>query len=374
MRVRIIRARSGDCFVIDFENGHCILIDGGYSNTYKAELKPYLEFLNSKGKVLDYVILTHYDEDHIAGLIEFFKDNGEKQRVIPVKEVIVNGFSSVACDDNDLKQVSAHKRGIDIQKASSKQEYSFENWCMDSGYPINRFKDGKSIIAGDTIDCEDYSIKFVSPSQEQLDQCYKKLMELLKDEVYHQNIINLQNTAINLQEKEYLGTGIKTEKVAGYQETDIQCWTEYPAPDSLDIVNRASLAFEIIHGDHRLLFCGDADMASHRDDLSCEFYDLIKLSHHGTVRGNECFFGENPIHSDKYVISTDAHRKNREHPSRKLLGKIITEDREKKIKLCFNYDITRGWVKPDYSLLKDKEQQDKYRFDVDLNCDEIVFD
>lgn len=220
MRVRIIKARSGDCFVIDFENGHCILIDGGYSQTYYDNLKPYLEYLNSKGKVLDYVILTHYDEDHIAGLIKFFEDNGEKQRVIPVKEVIVNGFSSVACDDNNVKQVSAHMRGIDIQKASSYQEYSFEKWCMDNGYPINRFKDGKSIIAGDSIDCQDYSIKFVSPSQEQLDKCYKKLMKLLKDEEYHQNIINLQNIAINLQEKDYLGTGVKTEKVVGYQETD----------------------------------------------------------------------------------------------------------------------------------------------------------
>lgn len=165
----------------------------------------------------------------------------------------------------------------------------------------------------------------------------------------------------------------KTEKVAGYQEGDIHCWTEYRAPNSLDIVNQASLAFEIVHGNHRLLFCGDADMMTHRDDLSVEFYDLIKLSHHGTIRGNECFIGENPIRSDKYLISTDAHRKNREHPSRQLLGKIITADREDKIKLCFNYDITRGGVNPDYSLLKDKKQQHKYQFDVDLNCDEIDF-
>lgn len=373
MRIRIIKARSGDCFVVDFENGHCILIDCGYSQTYNANLKPYLEYLNSKGKVLDYVILTHYDEDHISGLIEFFCDNGTMQRVISIGEIIVNGFSAIACDQTDLKQVSPQKRGIDIEKVSSKQEYSFEKYCIDNGYPINRFKGGKSILAGDSINCEDYRIKFVSPSQEQLDQCYENLLKLLKDKGYYQNIINLQNTAINLQEEDYLGTGVKTEKVAGYQETDIQCWTEDPAPKDLDIVNQASLAFEIIHGNYRLLFCGDADMVTHRDDLSVEFYDLIKLSHHGTVRGNECFIGENHIQSDKYLISTDAHRKNREHPSRQLLGKIITEEREKKIKLCFNYDITRGGVNPDYSLLKDKEQQDKYQFDVDLNCDEIVF-
>ena len=38
MRIRIIKARSGDCFVVDFENGHCILIDCGYSQTYKSSL------------------------------------------------------------------------------------------------------------------------------------------------------------------------------------------------------------------------------------------------------------------------------------------------------------------------------------------------
>lgn len=185
MRIRIIKARSGDCFVVDFENAHCILIDGGYSQTYNTELKPYLEYLNSKGKVLDYVILTHYDEDHISGLIEFFQDNGEKQRVIPIGEVIVNGFSSVACGQTDLKQVSPHKRGIDIEKVSSKQEYSFEKSCMDNGYPINRFKGGKSILAGDSVKCEDYSINFVSPSQEQLNQFYENLLKLLKDKEYH---------------------------------------------------------------------------------------------------------------------------------------------------------------------------------------------
>ena len=366
MLIRLFPARGGDCFIVNFENGHCILIDGGYSDTYKYSLKSYLQFLNARGSQLDYVILTHYDADHINGLSEFLRDNGANQRIIKIGEVIVNGLCSQACDDSDIEQVAEIKTGVEIIPAGPVQEYRFEKLCMDNHYPINQFNDGKNITAGVVAKGEAYEIRFVSPSPEQINSCYTQLKQQLINKGYRQNIKNLQNSAINLQEEMYQEEGIVISQASGYADSDIIRWKEKDFPDTFSVVNQASLAFEILHDGKALLFCGDADMGTHRDDLSRNYYDLIKLSHHGTVRGNECFFGEDSIKADNYIISTDSQHRNREHPSRRLLGELLTAERENQILLYCNYDIVGIVNYPTYRLLKDKGQQEKYRFDIEF--------
>ena len=373
MKIRLFPARGGDCFLVDFENGHCILIDGGYSDTYKYFLRSYLQYLHEKGNRLDYVILTHYDADHINGLSEFLRDNGVNQRIIMVGDVIVNGLRAQACDDSDIEQVAEMKTGVVITPAGPVQEYRFEKLCIDNNYPINRFNGGKSITSGAVAKGEGYELRFVSPSLEQLSSCYAQLKQQLIHKGYRQNIKNLQNLAINMQEEMYQVERLVISHASGYADTDIIRWREKDFPDTFSVVNQASLAFEILHDGKAMLFCGDADMSTHRDDLSRDYYDLIKLSHHGTVRGNECFFGENSIKTDKYIISTDSQHRNREHPSRRLLGELLAEERENQIVLYCNYDIVGTVNYPTYRLLKDKGQQEKYRFDVELGETTIKF-
>lgn len=373
MLIRLFPARGGDCFLVDFENGHCILIDGGYSDTYMYSLKSYLRSLHDRGSQLDYVILTHYDADHINGLIEFLRDNGANQRIIKVEEVIVNGLCSQVCDDSDIEQVAEIKTGVEITPAGPVQEYRFEKLCMDNHYPINQFNGEKNITSGAVAKGEGYELRFVSPSLEQLNSCYAQLKQRLINKGYRQNIKNLQNLAINVQEEMYQEERIVISRASGYADTDIIRWKEKDFPDTFSVVNQASLAFEIFHDGKALLFCGDADMSTHRDDLSRDYYDLIKLSHHGTVRGNECFFGVNNIKADKYIISTDSQHRNREHPSRRLLGELLTAESENQIVLYCNYDIVGGGFNPTYRLLKDKDQQEKYRFDMKLDCHTINF-
>ena len=47
--IHFLPAKSGDCFVIEFDNKDCILIDCGYVSTYTDELKPLLLKLRAKG-------------------------------------------------------------------------------------------------------------------------------------------------------------------------------------------------------------------------------------------------------------------------------------------------------------------------------------
>ena len=66
LEIYFIDVGQGDSTLIVTPNDKTILIDGGGSTTYdvgKNILIPYL--LDRKIKKLDYVIVSHFDEDHV---------------------------------------------------------------------------------------------------------------------------------------------------------------------------------------------------------------------------------------------------------------------------------------------------------------------
>ena len=318
----MLPALSGDCFIIDFENGKCILIDGGYKRTYKL-LEQRLSQLASDGKCLEYVILTHYDEDHIAGLIEFILNNGQKgyEKIIPVENIICNDFSEL------YQKFPFSGAGTDIE-ISLQQQKQFEETILDNGWNVP----SDSITTGREFGCYGYRIKVISPT----DDALKKSKE------YEENRqINRHSTLIS-----------------GGLYSDLLDWTNVDAGSELNPINKASIALEIIYGSKSLLFCGDADMTSYRSLLQPK-YDLIKLSHHGTYFGNECFCGSDAIMADDYIISTNGAR--REHPNRKMLAELLVQPHHKR--LWLNYDISMI-ANGKYHLLYNQEQQEKYSFET----------
>ena len=322
MIIHVLKADVGDCFIVDFNNGKCILIDGGIPNTYQANLKKLLQQLNTEGKCIEYLICTHFDNDHIGGLIEFVTDNGDytQPNIIRVERIICNHFEEAE------KALSTYYYS-GTRDISYRQQQSFEELCSKNHYPMPAFPITEETVFEGT----GYSLRFVAPSQSALDQC--------KEAVAPEQPTNESNT------------------ISATIYDDIEHWKSIPPTSSgLNVFNKASLAFELITSNRMLLFCGDADMNAYRDNLH-ESYDLIKLSHHGTYHGNECFIGEDPIIADRYIISTSSTRYY--HPERPLLAGLLLQRRHKEIIL--NYDLfympTRG-----YRLLDNPEQQEKYSF------------
>lgn len=368
MIINILNALAGDCFVVDFENNHCILIDGGYIETYEYHLKSLLRNLGSKGCQLDYVILTHYDEDHILGLKRFIKDNGKEQRIIKVGSIIVNGYSSFCSvfSENEVEQIPLLNTHPYFTESSAEQNCEFELLCLQNGYRINTFTNGKPILQGCSTDGEDYKLYFISPNHAQLENYKTNIINYLESNNYIVNAINFQNLVMNLQTEE----NDRIEELlpsSGQAVSDIEHWKNMGFSKTLTMPNQASLAFEIINRDRKVLFCGDADMNCHKKSLQ-KRYDLIKLSHHGTVRGNECFFGDNPILSEHYIISTDGKNRKNKHPSHKLLAEVITQNigKDTPIHLHFNNDICHEVIDRDYSLLTDNKQKQKYNYKLYL--------
>ena len=95
--VHFLPAMAGDCFVVELDNKNCILIDCGYSVTYKEELKPLLMKLSRKGCKISLMLITHIDEDHVSGAVNFVEENGyaEDPQIIQIDRIWHNGILNV---------------------------------------------------------------------------------------------------------------------------------------------------------------------------------------------------------------------------------------------------------------------------------------
>lgn len=84
LKLSVLPARRGDCFILEFgekDDIHYIIIDSGEGDDCYRKLKQFFYDLNREQKTLeqhgkehipivDMVILTHYDSDHINGFIK----------------------------------------------------------------------------------------------------------------------------------------------------------------------------------------------------------------------------------------------------------------------------------------------------------------
>jgi beta-lactamase superfamily II metal-dependent hydrolase len=74
------RARKGDCLLLHYgtkKEPKLALVDGGPTNVYRPHLKPRLEELRkargvaaNKPLILDFLMVSHVDDDHIQGILE----------------------------------------------------------------------------------------------------------------------------------------------------------------------------------------------------------------------------------------------------------------------------------------------------------------
>ena len=107
------RARKGDCLILHYgskKEPGLALIDGGPSNVYKPHLKPRLaEIRKARGLAdnaslpVDFLMVSHIDDDHIKGVLELTKELIEAEGPIPlkIKGVWHNTFDDIIGNNPD---------------------------------------------------------------------------------------------------------------------------------------------------------------------------------------------------------------------------------------------------------------------------------
>lgn len=385
--VHFLPAKSGDCFVVEFDNKECILIDCGYVSTYKKELKPLLLQLRAKGCRLILLLITHIDQDHISGAIQFLQENGKQDapQIIAIENIWFNGFFNTVfsrpefekrrttclspkmacrqkCAISDLlMQVPSEDGPISVSQCKC-----FETLCAKNGYALNRQFPGQIVqqtyktreeMRKNEIQFGDIHIRILGPGKEQLDQLAQRLDRTL-----------IQQFGSNYQLTEDESFGILFELLMGLHaspsgiselicasKSGIKDWLGTSSRAKMSLENQSSIAVEIEYKGFQLLFLGDAESENFKS-LLAPHYHLIKLSHHGTLQPNLALL-ENSI-GDILLISTDGVKR---HPEDELLARAILAGNHA---LYFNYNITR---KDD--LLA---QQAEYGFSAHFQEREIV--
>ena len=321
---------KGDSFLVSADERN-ILIDGGVSSTYSREIIRELKAIQSLGQALDLVVLTHTDDDHIAGLIRLLCDTNYRHMI---KEVWFNSVPEYR--DFRLKQ---------DKKLSVKQGVNFdtlvkllkaENPNLNVKSHITCESEPRSIIIAENI-----CINILSPKEITLKDFIDK---------YH-----------------YEKPDKKLSKKCDYNKKIIELWGNNEIKDS-SLSNEASIAFELKYKDKNFLFLGDSHAQTISDSLLKRGHDrsnklpvtLTKLSHHGSKSNITTDLLES-ISCNKYIISTNGAYSL---PHKETLAKII-KHRKESVEFIFNY-------KPLLNRILRNNDFDEHNA-VLLSSDEICF-
>lgn len=99
LSVTFLDVGQGNCVIVQ-SKGHYMVIDGG-NNEYSSKVISYLHNLGVT--TIDYVIISHYDSDHLSGLIGIFKNYSVTNILSPdytVDTKIYNSYTTMINQKN----------------------------------------------------------------------------------------------------------------------------------------------------------------------------------------------------------------------------------------------------------------------------------
>ena len=224
LTISTIRSGKGDCVHICFIGSsgqpHNIIVDSGPTSS-AGEFRNLLTSIIRSGETLDALIITHYDDDHIGGILK-------------------------ACDPGFTEiYFNAYAEATETENLSATQNQRLL-------HSLERSKIHSSVLAGDEIAIDGARIIVHAPTSEMLSRAMAKMEE------------------------------------ANAQLASVSDWTcslddlmakPYPSSDT-SIANQSSIVFTFEYAGIRNLFCGDA----WAENIPGGKYDLVKLSHHGSIR------------------------------------------------------------------------------------------
>ncbi len=345
MKIKFLQASNGDSIWISFlenETPRNIIIDGGIGNTYKSpsningDLFKTIELIYEEKQNIDLLVLTHFDNDHIEGILRWL--NKDKNASKFIKRVWFNSGKEIAkkfeSDENQDLNIEILTESLDF-KTSAKQAIIFEKYLKD-----NELWEGKIIEQG--LECNLFGLKFkiLSPNRQKLDM----LLKLYK------------------KQRDYFTSGGEYDFQISLKEfINEESLPDFKFKEDTSVANGSAIAFIMEYGSKHFLFLADAHPSVVIEGLNIFGYDkdnplsveLMKLSHHGSMYNTNKELLE-IVKTDNYVISSDASKHGL--PNKRTISRIINKNSNACIN--FNYDLKdiiiskQDWS--DYSNFKAK--------------------
>lgn len=389
IKIEMFPAENGDAFLINIDSKN-ILIDMGYSTTYNKHIKDRLIELNNKNQSIDLLVITHIDEDHIEGAIEFFKDNGNvnSPRIIKVNEIWYNSYRNLQFDKDKVSNISKFEKtkleeimlsnstnnktsqykisDISVRQGSTLAGYLYGMGYSD--YNWNSLFDNNCVNLDykNEINLDDFKIFILSPNTKKLKSLSKlwmnKLQEIdmdfqISDETFFDDAYEMFVKKIKPCDDidEYSNISFNSESMLKILEEKIS-----PGEKDTSISNGSSISFILEYKEKKLLFLGDAhediiieNLERYKEIKGNLDFEVAKISHHGSLKNN--FKWIDIIKAKKYLISTNGAKHN--HPDKRVIAKILKSHNEKKT-LYFNYQLDLCKV------LDENPLKDKYNYEI----------
>ncbi len=255
---------NGDCILVEYVASRYILIDGGYVDTYKAFLLPKLVEIADNGGVIDVLVVTHIDRDHISGIIRMLE---EDKLPISIKEIWYNGYkhvqSSVHVSEEDEifvhKDICKETRSVNSIPISAKQGCTLSTLINRKGLLWNRPANGNTMKGLSSYLLGDATIHILSPNSNDISNVEafwkKKLIKAGLLSKAHSNEYWDDAFEFSLSQ-EKPGFHFHEKKVSKSYDL-LKIKEETYIPDSSD-TNGSSIAFILETEGKRVLFLGDA--------------------------------------------------------------------------------------------------------------------
>lgn len=384
--ITMFEAGNGDSFLIRCtgESTTNILVDFGYSNTYKKHIENHLINMGKNKEKIDLIIVTHIDQDHISGGIRFFEDNGfaDDPRIIEVDEVWHNSYRHLEMGTTDKMLTEKERKyiignSIVIEKnrettvidTSGKQgsrlaanlNYRGYNWNSSFKGQAISYKGKEPIYIN-----EEVKITVLSPTIKELKNLkreWKKELKIkfptieLNNDIIFDDAVECVSLMRNT--KHILNSSRDTSKSINLERLANTMFEE----DS-DEINASSITCIIEFMGKKILFLGDSASSLVEAQLKkiyCEtnlpiIFDAIKVSHHGSANNTRTELLD-IIDSDHYFISTNGSTHG--HPDIETIAKIVTREKSAGNRnIYFTNKISK------LAIFENQEWQQKYHYRI----------
>ena len=177
LRIYFVDVGQGDCTLIKTPTNKNILIDGGGSefgsfDVGESILLPYL--LDRRVKTIDYLVISHFDSDHIGGLFKIMEN-------IKIKNILISKQGKESENLKKFKEIISKKRiNVKVVKKGDiikVDKYSyFEILFPEENLITDNILNNNSIVA--KLNCIGLNILFTGDIEEIAE---KRLIELYEE-------------------------------------------------------------------------------------------------------------------------------------------------------------------------------------------------
>lgn len=375
---------TGDCITLLLKNGDKeihIMVDCGL---YTQEVNDYI--VNEFHSRIDYLIVTHIDNDHIKGLTEMLKSKPN----LTINHIFYNCYQRTSDDLQEwdermvenMKNVYHHlpvvidmlEQKINAETSKSLAELILGNEKWKKVWRMEYITDESSMVdLGDDMGM----FIFLSPTKKALDDLDKEYRTLFWKTLYKQKKEDykkeetIYESLMRIMEQED-NEGFDEEPVSSkvLDEKTLKSYSDEKL-GNLTPSNEASIAFIWEHEGHRILFMGDANPDQvvkkigdvYKDTPKPVLFDAIKISHHGSAHSTSKEL-VSIADSERYFVTGGANAR----PSYQALSRIIIaplpEDlSHREIRYNRENDILK-------SLASNESLKDKLHYSITANANE----